>query len=174
MKKYCICFCRVSTQQQDLNQQRSAIISEAIKLGYDLDHQIVIEYKESGISLSSNERAGIDKLKETISTNPNVDCVICWELSRIGRRADVIYDIRDFFLNHKIQWVVMTPYMRLLESDGKMSQTSSLMLSLFTSVAESEMAIAKERFARGKARSKELGKYTGGMFNLDILLTKTN
>ena len=162
MKKYCICFFRVSTQQQDLNQQRDAIISEAIKLGYALDHQIVIEYKESGISLSSNERAGIDKLKETISTNPDVDCVICWELSRIGRRADVIFDIRDFFLKYKVQWVVMTPYMRLLEEDGKMSQTSSLMLSIFTSLAESEMAIAKERFARGKARSKELGKYTGG------------
>ena len=100
-----------------------------------------IEYKESGIQLSSNERAGIDKLKYTIQNNPNIDCVICWELSRIARRADVIYEIRDFFLNNKIQWVVMTPYMRLLESDGKMSQTSSIMLGLFTSLAESEMAI---------------------------------
>lgn len=60
-----------------------------------------------------------------------------------SRRADVIYEIRDFFLNNKIQWVVMTPYMRLLESDGKMSQTSSIMLGLFTSLAESEMAIKK-------------------------------
>lgn len=33
--------------------------------------------------------------------------------------------------------------MRLLESDGKMSQTSSIMLGLFTSLAESEMAIKK-------------------------------
>lgn len=141
MGKYCICFCRVSTQQQDLIQQTNSIISEADRMGYDKDHQIIIEYKESGIQLSSNERAGIDKLKYTIQNNPNIDCVICWELSRIARRADVIYEIRDFFLNNKIQWVVMTPYMRLLESDGKMSQTSSIMLGLFTSLAESEMAI---------------------------------
>ena len=162
MGKYCICFCRVSTQQQDLVQQTNSIISEAERMGYDKDHQIIIEYKESGIQLSSNERAGIDKLKDSIQNNPDIDCVICWELSRIARRADVIYEIRDFFLNHKIQWVVMTPYMRLLESDGKMSQTSSIMLGLFTSLAESEMAIKKERFARGKARSRELGKYLGG------------
>ena len=59
MGKYCICFCRVSTQQQDLIQQTNSIISEADRMGYDKDHQIIIEYKESGIQLSSNERAGI-------------------------------------------------------------------------------------------------------------------
>lgn len=83
-------------------------------------------------------------------------------MSRIGRRADVIYNIRDFFIDHKVQWIVLNPYMRLLENDGKMSQSSSIMLGLFTSLAESEMAIKMERFARGKARSRELGKYTGG------------
>lgn len=162
MDKYCICFCRVSTQQQDLVQQTNSIMLEAERMGYNKDHQIIIEYKESGISLSSNERAGIDKLKDTVINNPNIDCVICWELSRIGRRADVIYNIRDFFLEHKIQWVVMNPYMRLLENDGRMSQTSSIMLALFTSLAESEMSIKQERFARGKSRSRELGKYIGG------------
>lgn len=162
MSNKCICFCRVSTQQQDLVQQTNAIISEAIKMGYDPDHQIIIEYKESGISLSVNERAGIDRLKETIENDNSVDCVICWELSRIGRRADVIINIRDFFISHKIQWVVLTPYMRLLDNDGKMNTTSSIILSIFTSIAETEMEIKKERYARGKARSRELGKYTGG------------
>ena len=52
MGKYCICFCRVSTQQQDLVQQTNAIVAEAIKMGYDENHQIIIEFKESGISLS--------------------------------------------------------------------------------------------------------------------------
>ena len=162
MEKYCICFCRVSTQQQDLTQQTNSIISEAERMGYDKDHQIIIEYKESGITLSSNERAGIEKLKDSINGNPNIDCVICWELSRIGRRADVIYDIRDFFLQHKIQWVVMNPYVKLLDDNGKMSSSSSLMLSIFTSIAETEMEIKRERFIRGKQRNKELGKYNGG------------
>lgn len=162
MEKYCICFCRVSTQQQDLVQQTNAIISEASKMGYDSAHQIVIQYKESGIKLSADERAGIDKLKDTIRNRNDIDCVICWELSRIARRADVIYDIRDFFLEHKTQWIILNPYVRLLENDGKMSQSSSILLAVFTSVAESEMEIKKERFSRGKARSRELGKYVGG------------
>jgi len=172
MDKVCVCFCRVSTQQQDLVQQTNAIINEAEKMGYDKKHRIVIQYKESGITLAENERAGIDKLKESINKNSNIECVICWELSRIARRADVIYSMRDFFLSHKIQWVVLNPYMRLLENDGKMSQTSSIMLALFTSLAESEMEIKRERFKRGKARARELGKYTGGAAPFGYALTK--
>lgn len=97
MGKYCICFCRVSTQQQDLIQQTNSIISEAERMGYDKDHQIIIEYKESGIQLSSNERAGIDKLKYTIQNNPNIDCVICWELSRIPVEQMLFMRLETFF-----------------------------------------------------------------------------
>ena len=81
MDKYCICFCRVSTQQQDLVQQTNSIMLEAERMGYNKDHQIIIEYKESGISLSSNERAGIDKLKDTVINNPNIEDMFEIELS---------------------------------------------------------------------------------------------
>lgn len=160
--KFCICFARVSTQSQDLTQQTNSIISEAQKLGYDDEHRIIIEYKESAICLAEDERAGIESLKKTIEENQNVDCVIVWELSRLARRADVMYSIRDYFLEKKINLVCMTPYMRLLEGDGKMSQTSSIMLAIFTSIAESEMAIKKERMRRGIEMKKEKGQWIGG------------
>ena len=143
MSKYCVCFCRVSTIQQDLSQQTAAIKAEASKMGYPDECQIVIEYKESGISLSANEREGISALKSEIEKNPDINCVICWELSRIGRRADVIYDIRDFLVNHGIQWIVLTPYMKLLDENGKISPTASMMMAIFTSIAETEMEIKK-------------------------------
>ena len=159
---YCICFARVSTQSQDLTQQTNAIIAEAQKLGYDDEHRIIIEYKESAICLAEDERAGIESLKKTIEENQNVDCVIVWELSRLARRADVMYSIRDYFLEKRINLVCMTPYMRLLEGDGKMSQTSSIMLAIFTSIAESEMAIKKERMRRGIEVKREKGQWIGG------------
>ena len=162
MKNKCICFCRVSTQQQDLVKQSYEIQQEAIRLGYDEKHQVVIEHKESGISLSLKEREGINELKNAIETDSLINCVICWELSRIGRKGSDIYQIRDFLKERNIQWVIMKPYMRMFNSEGMEDQSFSLMLGLFTSLAEMEMTIKKERFARGKARSKELGKYTGG------------
>ena len=92
MDKYCICFCRVSTQQQDLVQQTNSIMLEAERMGYNKDHQIIIEYKESGISLSSNERAGIDKLKDTVINNPNIDCVVIFK------------NIRNFFVRQIVRY----------------------------------------------------------------------
>ena len=105
MNKYCVCFCRVSTVQQDLVQQTNDVTLKAEQLGYDRDHQIVIEFKESGITLSSDERMGIEALKREINKNPDIDCVICWELSRIARRADIIIEVRDFLVKRKIQWI---------------------------------------------------------------------
>lgn len=162
MNKSCICFCRVSTQQQDLVQQTNSILSKAESLGYDKDHQVIIEYKESGISLSSNERVGIERLKSEINNNPDIDCVICWELSRIGRRSDVITDIRDFLKEKKVQWIVLNPEMILVDKEGKISESQNLMLAIFTAFVENEMSIKKERFKRGKERNRQLGKYNGG------------
>ena len=42
-----------------------------------------------------------------------------------------------------------------------MSQTGSLMFSLFSSLAESEMMLKKERMMRGRRRNKELGRSVG-------------
>ena len=135
MKNKCICFCRVSTQQQDLVKQSYEIQQEAIRLGYDEKRQVVIEHKESGISLSLKEREGINELKNAIETDSLINCVICWELSRIGRKGSDIYQIRDFLKERNIQWVIMKPYMRMFNSEGVEDQSFSLMLGLFTSLA---------------------------------------
>lgn len=163
MNKYCVCFCRVSTVQQDLVQQTNDVTFKAEQLGYDRDHQIVIEFKESGITLSSDERMGIETLKREINKNPDIDCVICWELSRIARRADIIIEVRDFLVKRKIQWILLNPTpMTLLDETGEMTGQYNLILSMFTAFAESEMTMKKERFKRGKERNRQLGRYNGG------------
>lgn len=160
--KQIIVFSRTSTTTQDVEQQTKELIKEATHLGYSEKNQIIVEYQESGIKLDIHTRQGIRKLKEAIISNPNVDCVICWELTRIARRADVIYNIRDFLLEHKIRWIVCKPYMELIDKNGEVTQVSSLMLGIFSSFAESEMMIKNERFKRARAEMKEHGQKSGG------------
>ena len=62
----------------------------------------------------------------------------------------VLFSIRDFLIEHNIQLICLKPYFKLLEPDGKMSQTGSLMFSIFSSMSESEIALAKERMASGR------------------------
>lgn len=156
-----VLFSRVSSIGQDLVQQTNELHLEAEKLGYDKEHQIVIEYKESAICLSIDERKGIQELKEQIEKTPEIDCVLIYEISRLSRQTTMLYEIRDWLIQHSIQLVCLKPYFRLLEND-KMSQTASILFSLFSSLSESEMMIKKERMVRGKLFKRDQGKYIGG------------
>ena len=163
MDKKIVLFSRTSTTEQDIEQQTKSLIEEARHLGYSTENQIIVEYQESAIKLDAGSRLGIKKLKEQIETNHNIDCVICWELTRIARRADVIYNIRDFLLKHKIRWIVLKPsFIEIIDREGQLTQTSSLLLGIFTSFAESEMAIKVERFKRAKNELTKQGKKSSG------------
>lgn len=150
---------RVSTNRQDLEQQTNELIQEANRCGYK--QYTIIENKESAISLDEEERQGLIKLKELINTG-EYDCVICYEVSRLSRKQKVLYSIRDFLIDNKIQLIIIKPYVRLLDNDGKLSQTASIMFSLFSTLAESEMMVKKERMKRGKHHKQQLGYYVGG------------
>lgn len=158
MKK-CILFSRVSTLRQDLDQQTNELIDEAKRMGYD--SWATIEDKESAICLDEYERHGLNELKRLVDTGL-YETVICYEISRISRRPKVLYSIRDYLIERHVQLVILKPYMRLLDNDGKMNQSASIMFSLFSSLSESEMMIKKERLIRGKKIKKEMGYFCGG------------
>ena len=168
--KRVIVLSRVSTEGQDLTQQTDEVLREVYKDGYTDSNIILIEDKESAIKLSEEERHGLNKMKDHINNNPNITCVYIYELSRLSRRQLVLFSIRDFLVERKIQLICLKPYFRLLEFNGEMSQTGSLMFSLFSSLSESEMMLKQERMMRGRRRNRELGKSIGGKppFGYDI------
>lgn len=160
--KRVIVLSRVSSTSQDLSQQTDEVLREVYKDGYTDSNIIIIEDTESAIKLSEEERHGLNKMKDHINKNPKIECVYIYELSRLSRRQLVLFSIRDFLVERKIQLICLKPYFRLLEFNGEMSQTGSLMFSLFSSLSESEMMLKKERMLRGRRRNKELGKSVGG------------
>lgn len=169
MKK-AIVLSRVSSSHQDLSQQTDEVLREARKDGYTDRGIIIIENVESAIKLSEEERQGLNKMKDHINKDTSIECVYIYELSRLSRRQLVLFSIRDFLVERRIQLICLKPYFRLLEVDGTMSQTGSLMFSLFSSLSESEMMLKKERTMRGRRRNKELGKSVGGRppFGYDV------
>lgn len=101
-------------------------------------------------------------MKDHINKNPNIECVYLYELSRLSRRQLVLFSIRDFLVERKIQLICLKPYFRLLDINGEVSQTGSLMFSLFSSLSESEMMLKQERMMRGRRHNREIGKSAGG------------
>jgi len=154
---------RISTAPQSIESQTNDLIREAERLGYDKKHHIIIESVESAIKLSEEERIGLQKLKYYIETDKDVDCVICWEPSRLSRQQKTLYSIRDYLINKKIQLYILNPYMKLLTDDRtQMDTTANIVFSLFSTIAENEMMIKKERFMRAKNELTKQGKKSAG------------
>lgn len=162
MKKIII-LSRVSTAQQSLESQTNELKAEAKRLGYSEKQQILVENVESAIKLREEEREGLQKLKQYIENDKTIDCVICWEPSRLARRQAVLYSIRDYLLEKKIQLYILNPYVKLLTNDRKqIDTTASIVFSLFATISENEMSLKKERFMRAKNELRQQGKKFGG------------
>ena len=159
MKK-CILLVRVSTWNQDITQQTEVVKQEAIKDGYK--EIIIIEDHESAIKLSEEERNGLNKLKQYIESDKNIDCVYVYEISRISRQAKIVFSIRDYLIERKIQLIILKPYIKVLNPDNTVSETSTIFFSIFAGLAENEMYIKKARMRRGVERAKAIGRHACG------------
>lgn len=156
---------RVSTLVQDLQQQAEVVKAEILKDGYTEENIKLIQNKESAVKLSEEERQGLNEMKDYIINNPDVNSVYVFELSRLSRRPEVLYSVRDFLLERNINLIVLKPYMRLLE-DGKLSASGSIMFGIFGAMSEQEGYIRKERFKRGKMKAQLEGKSLGNWLPL--------
>ena len=161
---------RVSTQVQDLVQQRNIVIEAALKDGYTRDNLILIEDKESASRLSEEERNGLTKLKEYITNDSEINCVYTYEISRISRKSLVFHSIRDFLIKHNVQLVILNPYCKMLNDDGTISTTANIYFGIFGAMAENETMVRKGRTERGIKKLIAEGKHGRGraLFGYDV------
>lgn len=157
-----VLFIRVSTEKQDTESQKDALTLYALADGFSREDIVCIEKTESGYKLDEDEREGIAELYETMESMDVAD-VYVWELSRLSRRPKVLYSIRDKFFEKKIQLHCQEPSFTLLNKDRSgYDSNANILFSLFGAMAEQEVIEKKARFARGKKRLAEQGRYNGG------------
>ena len=132
---------RVSTLQQDLQKQTEDLIDIATnEYGYKRNHLILIENKESAIKRDEEHRLGLVEMKEAILNDPEINCVYCREVSRVGRRYDVLQSIKTFLVTNRIQLVVCgNPRIELLDQDGKTTMLGGIMFEIACQRAIEEM-----------------------------------
>ena len=157
-----VLFVRVSTLGQQLESQEDSLRRAALADGHSESDFIIISNKESAIKLSEEEREGLNELKRVIESE-DVSSIYISELSRLSRRPQILYSIRELLLQKRIQLKCLHPQFTLLTEDRKKyDATANIIFSLFGALAEQEMLEKKERFTRGKRRKADEGKYNGG------------
>ena len=145
-------YCRVSREEQSLEQQEEALIKYCFEQGWDY---IVFKEKISGAKASRFE---LDNLMQGVR-NKEFQIVMVTKLDRLGRSLKHLINLVEEFNNKGIQFVCLNP-----QIDTKTS-TGMFFLQIIGAVAELERAMIIERTKTKldylKSQGQRLGRPVG-------------
>jgi len=146
-----IAYLRVSTSNQDLDQQRLAIWD------YAQTHRLSIDEFVSAKASSQKSLAqrGINDL--LVRLQPT-DVLLVSELSRLGRSVSQIIFLIEKLVAKQIRLVAIKEGIDLL---GKADLQTKVMITLFSLFAEIERDLISERTKEGLAAARAKGKIIG-------------
>lgn len=146
-------YCRVSTSKQDVDNQELEITRYARKHKIKVDDCISTE-----ISSSKDKKARrIDELMKRLETG---DTLIVSELSRLGRSVGQVATMVDELINNKIKFIAIKEDIKL-NGNGKKDMQTTVMVSMFSLLAEIEKQLISERTKSGLEAARAKGKLLG-------------
>ena len=155
-------FIRTSTEKQELDDQKKEMISFVYQYGYKEEDIIFLEDKgASAIKLNDKYLNMVDVLKEYIKSGDIVSVAV-WHMNRLGRNDEILIELKNLFIKHKIQFICKNPNIILLNADGSVNEGAELAFGLFATMVKQDMAEKKAKFKRAKTSNALKGKYNGG------------
>ncbi len=146
-----VAYLRVSTDAQDLNAQKLAILDFARKENIHVDGFIET-------TVSSRRDRQREELRSLVAGLTRGDRLVVSELSRLGRSLGQVIAVIDDLVKRKIRFIAIKEAIRF---DGKQSLQSKVMTTLFALFAEVERDLISERTKEGLAAAKASGKQLG-------------
>ena len=144
-------YIRVSTDKQNLENQKHKILSYAHNNKIVIDEFIEVEISSKG----DTKKRLIDSIFTKLKSG---DTLICTELSRLGRNMLEILNLIERFNQNQIKLIfVNQPEL----STNQNSALSSLLLAIYGYFAQTEREIISERTKQGLAAAKASGKQLG-------------
>ena len=148
-----ISYLRVSTDKQDLENQRLEIENYTEKNGLTVDRWIQVE-------MSSRKDFDKRKIDELLSTLKKGDTLIVSELSRISRSIREIHNILHTLMEKKINLHIIKQNI-IVKSDGSNDISTKILITVLSMVSEMERELISQRTKNGLERVKREGKKLG-------------
>ena len=155
----CVCVGRVSTSVQSQTAQKDDLKAFAESLGYA---EITTFFTTESGFLEYDEKQGWNLVVDFFETHPDYKVLICTEISRLSRKEAILFKIKDYLIEHKIQLVIKDIHYFLFNEWGEVPKGNDIVFALYASLADSEMRQKKERFQRGLKEYRQLGYSIGG------------
>lgn len=146
-----IAYARISTDKQDLDNQRHEVETYAKGKGMTIDHWIETEE-------SSRKTLNKRRIDELLSTLKRGDVLIVAELSRLGRsireNLNIIHELHRKHVNvHLVKEHIQT--------NGESDAISNMLIGNLSFAAELERQLISQRTKAALARLKSEGKQLG-------------
>ena len=151
MENQVVGYARVSTEEQDLKNQRYEIMCYSDKNDFSISSWVEIKVS----SQKSTKVRLIDTLLEQLN---NGDTLIVAELSRLGRSVGQISIIVNTLIENGVKLICIKENINL---NGKPDIQSKVILTMFSLFAEIERDLISERTKSGLARARAEGKLIG-------------
>ena len=155
MQKYAVAYLRVSTEEQTVQNQKISLT----KWAQDHSFQILYFFEDPAVSgkTPAIQRRGFRELMDFVKTS-NVDAVLVYELSRVGRTFwDTLDAIKAIEENSPL--ISCSPRESFLQTTDP--SIRKLMISILTWVAEREREMLIQRTKDGMKRARIAGKEIG-------------
>lgn len=136
-------YLRVSTLHQDYERQRNEIEAFCHNRNMKITH--VFEEKISG---ANNEREQFKRM--CLLSKDEIDCVVVWEMSRLGRSLSTVINAVEDFSKRGINVIALKENFTSLDDNGKQTPTATMMLSMLSAMAVIERNSIIERTKSGR------------------------
>lgn len=152
-----VIYSRVSTQGQDFQRQTTELTEYSLKQGWEVLG--VFEEKISG-GKSNEERPQLMKMIQFVKEN-QVDKVLCWELSRIGRNTLEVLKTIKLLNENCISLFIKNHNIETLNDKCEVNPMSQFMIQILTSVSEMEKTTIRQRVKSGYDNFRKNGGKVG-------------
>ena len=169
-----VIFSRVSTLAQDYQRQTDELLDYATKMGYSVER--IFEEKISGAK-KNEERKELMAMMSYIKSN-QIEKVLTWELSRIGRNAIQVLQVIEMLNEAKVSLYIKNYNLETLNPDGTVNPLSQFMVQILNSVNEMERQTIVQRLRSGYTAARKngtkVGRKTGVQVKTDEEFLKEN
>lgn len=142
-------YIRVSSQEQNLENQKPELLQLAEARGYE-----IVEVIEEKIS-AAKQRAGLDRLLQ-VAHQGKFNVLVLWALDRLGR--SMVGNLQIVLELDRLGIQVVSVREPWLQMEGPVR---SLLIAVFSWVAEQERTRIRERTKVGIERARSNGKTLG-------------
>jgi DNA invertase Pin-like site-specific DNA recombinase len=148
-------YVRVSTKGQifgtSLDVQTNAIINYSKNNNINLVQPI---YRDEGMS-AYKSRPKLDAMMKRLFDDPNINGVICYDLTRFGRST---IDLLQKFQQMKDAY---KDFVMVKDNVDTSTKTGKLLMGMLSLIADFEAETIRERMASGKEYAREFGTKSG-------------